>query len=259
MQAVYKNIVSDIIPQFKAVSLKEIDKISFLNRVDTKFVFNIHKLPDILKESLEYYKILEIKKNRIFSYKTYYFDSDDYKLYLSHQNGKLNRYKVRIREYLTTKDYFVELKQKTNKNRTVKTRLKIDKQVDYLPDNAMDFLNKQLPIDVAALKNKLTVLFDRITLADFINNERVTVDFNLKYEKNNNTIELPYLTIVEIKNDRNSSFSELYRILKKHNIHPLGMSKYCIGLLQFEKELKYNNFKKRLITLKKIKNETSVA
>ena len=41
-----------------------------------------------------------------------------------HQNKKLNRYKIRQREYLISDISFFEIKFKSNKGRTIKKRIK---------------------------------------------------------------------------------------------------------------------------------------
>ena len=49
-------------------------------------------------------------------------------MYLKHHNNKLNRYKIRFREYVDNDEKFLEVKYKTNTERTIKDRIKIKKE-----------------------------------------------------------------------------------------------------------------------------------
>ena len=92
--------IENLINQFNPISLKKMDGVKLLNRVDTKFVCSVIKLSNILKDLIGKYEILEINNRRIMSYQTKYYDTPDFKMFIAHQNGKLNRYKVREREYI---------------------------------------------------------------------------------------------------------------------------------------------------------------
>jgi hypothetical protein len=63
--------------------------------------------------------------------------------------------------------------------------------------------------------------------------------------------------IAELKQedlDRNSPF---YVLMKKQQIRPYRLSKYCLGSIEIygENQLKFNRFKKKLLHLKKIEND----
>ena len=103
------------------------DSVKLMNRIDTKFVFEIELLKKALQEIKEYYYILEIKGLRMSAYRSLYFDTDEFKFYYEHHNGKTNRNKVRYREYLESGLCFLEVKHKNNKGKTIKKRIKVDK------------------------------------------------------------------------------------------------------------------------------------
>jgi hypothetical protein len=120
MNSELKKALSKLIP----ISLAEMDRVKLQNRTDTKFVFNVDLLPTILSELVPYYSILEIKEKRINSYQTLYYDTKDFLSYLRHHNGKANRIKVRFRKYIESELVYLEVKNKNNKSRTIKTRTK---------------------------------------------------------------------------------------------------------------------------------------
>ena len=49
------------------------------------------------------------------------------KFYNDHHNQRVNRHKIRFREYVDSGLIYLEVKCKTNKGKTVKKRLKVDK------------------------------------------------------------------------------------------------------------------------------------
>ena len=83
--------VQHIISGYNSISLSDMDNVKLMNRVDTKFVFNKEKFPDLLERLQKYYFILEINGNRTHSYKSLYFDTDDRKFYHDHHNVRVNR------------------------------------------------------------------------------------------------------------------------------------------------------------------------
>ena len=109
------NSIDQLKSSFDPISLKEMDGVKLMNRKDTKFIFNEEILPELLEALKDNYNILEISKKRESQYKTMYFDTDDFKFYIQHHNGKLNRHKVRYRQYADVGTTYLEVKFKSNK------------------------------------------------------------------------------------------------------------------------------------------------
>ena len=123
--------------------LSEADSVNLMNRVDSKFIFLSSQLPEILSHCIKSYSLLEIMKENLFEYKNTYFDTPKYHFYLTHHNRKLNRKKIRTRSYVNSDKHFLEIKQKTNKGRTVKTRKEISISDTNPVANNNQFLNEQ--------------------------------------------------------------------------------------------------------------------
>ncbi|MBE9468384.1 MAG: polyphosphate polymerase domain-containing protein [Bacteroidetes bacterium] len=245
--------INEILSTYESVSLKEIDRVKFMKRTDTKFVFPIQKLSKILKDAKPFYYILEIDNKRSLKYETTYFDTDDFSMYIAHQNGKLNRYKIRSRKYINTQDSFLEIKFKSNKNKTIKKRIKTN---DFFSEASRDFIKKNSPYSLNELKARVETKFSRITLVSNKFDERLTIDFNLSFENNKKIDKLPFLSIAEVKQEKFSSSSEFIKILKNYGIRQMSLSKYCTGINLLYKNLKQNRFKPRLLTLKKLSNDS---
>ena len=86
-----------------------------MKRTDTKFVVSKKMLPVLLETLKEKYRVLEIDNNRVMTYNSLYFDTKDQKFYREHHNGKINRLKVRMRKYVESELFFLEIKQKDHK------------------------------------------------------------------------------------------------------------------------------------------------
>lgn len=242
---------SEIIDQFNSTSLKEMNSVKLLNRVDIKFVCSIYKLKDVLEDLSEFYKVLEIDGRRIMSYQTKYYDTADFKMYLAHQNGKLNRYKVREREYVNSDLNFLEIKFKNNKSRTIKSRIIRDEKLNYFAKNEIDFLDTKSPFSHDELEVKLHNSFQRVTLCNEF--ERITIDFKLKFENNNGSKSIfPLLAIIEVKQDNLSSKSDVVKVLKKHNVRSNSFSKYCVGISMIYPHLKSNRLKSNFLLINKL-------
>ena len=248
-------ISEKIIQEFKPVSLEEMDQLALMNRTDTKYFFHESKLDEILVSVMNNYKILEINSCRIMPYSSLYFDTPDFNLYLWHHNGRANRYKVRLRDYLISDKSFFEIKHKTNHDRTKKKRIEVPFKNGEIAVDAKKLLHKYPAISEMVLVPKLTNKFHRITLAGFKSQERVTIDTNLTFLSDGKEITFHGIVIAEIKKSGGIGDSPFAQALRKAWIFPGGFSKYCIGVASLYSNIKYNNFKPKIHQIKKILNE----
>ena len=110
--------ITHICSLFLPISLEEMDRVKLMDRTDTKFVFHISELSELLQSISQDYFILDMKGLRAHAYETLYLDTVDFDLFRNHHNGKLNRYKIRYRNYKESALAFFEIKFKNNKGRT---------------------------------------------------------------------------------------------------------------------------------------------
>lgn len=245
------NVTEFIIKSYDSISLAETDRVKLMNRVDTKFVCSFDLIPLILLENNQNYKVLEVNDQRIMPYKTVYFDTPDFKMYVDHQNGKLNRYKIRQREYLVSGVNYLEIKFKNNKGRTIKSRISSQNNQFAIQNGAQNFVKENTPFNPSELEPKLWNNFKRITLV--ADSERITIDFALCFNNGDDrTIEYFDLAIVEVKQESQNFKSSIMQSLKKQGIRPNGFSKYCVGACSIYNHLKYNGFKSKFLTINKI-------
>lgn len=246
-----------ILDPFAPVGLNEMDSVRLMNRIDKKYVFSAAKLPFLLSRLYSSYSVLEIDNIRSFSYATTYFDTDDY-LFFKHQvTGRLERNKVRHRLYENTGAAYLEVKKRTNTNRTIKWRIKAEKKpgpkIEGCPG---EFVNRLIPVKSDQLIPVLLNNFNRITLVSAGFTERVTIDYNVSFtDTNSGKAEFPYLAIVEIKKAFHSGRSEAENVLREMSVRPTGFSKYCIGTAVVKDVPRKNILKQKLLMIDKIKIE----
>ena len=149
--------------QFSPISLKNMDEVKLMNRSDTKFTFSVQKLPILLEKLVPFYDVLEINGKRLHSYKSLYFDTDSRKFYNDHHNRRVNRHKIRFREYVDSGLVFLEVKCKNNKGKTIKKRMKVDKIPNTLSNDQKQYVTKLWDILFPVL-SKQWINFNRITL-----------------------------------------------------------------------------------------------
>jgi hypothetical protein len=244
--------------RLKPVRLAAMDCVRFMNRTDTKFVFPVNVLGALIENLNGQYKVLEIEKFKTQLYSTTYLDTPDFMFFNQHVNGRLDRYKIRYRTYESTGVTFLEVKIKTNKNRTIKHRLSNYSLSGKFDIESSSFIKDHSPIDPAILRPVLLNRFTRATLISFATIERITLDFNLSFTdiESGERTEMPYLAIAELKKEGQSSSSPFNDNLKRMGIYPTGFSKYCIGSALLNDSLKKNRLKPKLLKLKKIEDES---
>lgn len=237
--------------KFNNITLFEMDKVSLMKRVDTKFIFNSDLLDQLLPKIINNYLILDIDHHRLQSYKTNYFDDDKLTCYIDHHNRKQNRFKIRMREYVKSKLSFLEIKRKV-KGQTVKNRILIESISEEIQEH-IHFIDKNVGLN-QKLQKTLSNTFDRITLVNKEKTERLTIDINLSFQNNNQSIELNNVAVAELKQKRLDRNSIFYQLMKDNYIRPTRISKYCIGLLLLDplKKIKYNRFKNKLLLINNI-------
>lgn len=228
------------------------DEVKLMNRTDTKFLLTKNELATVLETIVDDYRILEVNSNRISSYRSLYYDTPGNKLYYDHHNGRLDRHKVRYREYIDSKLCFLEVKHKykgrTNKQRIQRERIEETMQAD----------SKQFLVDTNQLNDELVPSlwngFNRATLVNKNAPERMTIDFDLTYEWGDWSHKEENLIIVELKQERVDRNSPFMKASKAMGIRPFSISKYCIGMVMKDRQLKYNNFKPKILAIEKIRN-----
>ena len=227
------------------------DRVVLMNRTDTKYMLSRNQLEKLLNSIVTSYDCLEVEQERNSRYQTLYFDTPQFSNYIEHHNGKRHRYKIREREYLESHLSFLEVKEKSNKGRTAKSRIKLNEILPELSEDSKLFItSKTNHSDV--LEPKLWNSFYRITLVNKGANERVTIDSKIAFYFGDFHSALEDLVIVEVKQGAMNRHSPVISFMKSNLIREDGISKYCLGVALIYPHLKSNTFKEKLLRIKKI-------
>lgn len=237
-----------------SVSLNELESVSLLNRMDSKYALRGDDLLKIFPCLIENYNVLEIDGVRIFSYENNYFDTPDLQFFRDHHNGYVNRIKVRSRRYVESDLCFFEIKKKEKIARTNKHRESLPYMISDIDESRknviQDYTRKNIGEVTLILKNN----FSRVTLVNNHFTERVTIDMNLHFIDNQNDVKFGKIAIIEIKQSKNTQASPLTASLKYHHIRSQGISKYIYGVISLNPSVKKNNFKPIIKTINKLQH-----
>ena len=254
-------MLNQIIQQFSPITLEEMSSIKLMNRTDTKFVTSVPMLCRLLELARSEYRAQETDGLRLSPYHTLYFDTPERTMYVMHQNGHLNRQKLRVRSYVASGLHYLEVKTKDNHKRTHKKRMPLTTDdlslwpgmIRQGSGDIHEFLNRRLRYDHRALVPTLENEFQRITLVNRACTERLTIDTSLAFVNHTNgaTRAMTGLAIIELKRDGLQP-SPILDLLLQLRIKPHGFSKYCMGMAFTDPTLKQNRFKERMRSIERI-------
>lgn len=250
-------MLTDVLTQLPPITLEEMDAISLMNRIDTKYTTTMPVLEEILREAARCgYRALVTEGTNVCSYNSTYFDTSSLKMFLDHRNRKLTRQKVRTRVYLNSGLTFLEIKRKNNQGRTKKKRIPIPPEAfpDFRPfPEAAAYLQAQSAFAAEELSPSLETAFDRITLVNPEMTERLTIDTSVRFHNNRNGCDasLGDGVVIELKQD-GRAMSRMKEILLGKRVKPVRVSKYCIGTVLTDPHCRPGRFKLKIRSIEKV-------
>jgi hypothetical protein len=250
--------VFSILNSFGPISLEQMEPVKLMDRIDKKFALHANLLPAILHEISKDYFVLDIKNKRSTTYHTIYFDTPRYDCFLKHQNGKLNRYKIRSRQYVESNLNFFEVKFKSNKGRTQKDRIRCNEKVEDINGRVHEFMESSTGLNASEFQPRMLINFARITLVSKQLDERCTIDIDLQFKDEHGEKRFKELVIVEAKMDSGKKQSSIVSAMRKFRVTEKSISKYCLGVTLLVPGIKKNNFKPTILFLEKLLNDNSL-
>jgi hypothetical protein len=191
-------ISAAILKQFEPVTSSLLAKRQLLRRTDTKFLTSRGIVEDLLGDVTATYGILKAKEEPLPLYRTLYFDTESLRCFHDHRRGRRPRHKVRIRHYPDREVSFLEVKTKRNERLTIKHRRRVPFDEDDLTPEDLAFVSQHCDLPAAELIPQVWTNFRRLTLVGFETNERVTIDMDVHFVRDNDEVKMPDLAIVEI-------------------------------------------------------------
>lgn len=269
------------------LDLDRIAAVRLMNRVDTKYLVDERRCMELLERAADQYYVQIIDDCRACRYATLYYDTPQWDMYHLHHNRRLTRQKIRTRTYVETGVTYLEVKNKSNKGRTHKRRMALDRSLFAAAATdtaAADFLRREARYAPETLSPSLATRFVRVTLVNRAMTERLTIDFDLHFDnvraadggnkdmngRGNNgirgvdngsgpaaaasfghTASLGRLVVIELKQDALAP-SPMKQLLAQLRVKPFKLSKYCIGEALTNPLVKHNRFKAKIRAIGKM-------
>lgn len=167
------------------LDLDRIAAVRLMNRVDTKYLVDEALCMELLERAADQYYVQIIDDCRACRYATLYYDTPQWDMYHLHHNRRLTRQKIRTRTYVETGVTYLEIKNKSNKGRTHKRRMALDRSLFAAAATdtaAADFLRREARYAPETLSPSLATRFVRVTLVNRAMTERLTIDFDLHFD-----------------------------------------------------------------------------
>ena len=167
------------------LDLDRIAAVRLMNRVDTKYLVDEALCMELLELAADQYYVQIIDGCRACRYATLYYDTPQWDMYHLHHNRRLTRQKIRTRTYVETGVTYLEVKNKSNKGRTHKRRMALDRSLFAAAATdtaAADFLRREARYATETLSPSLATRFVRVTLVNHAMTERLTIDFDLHFD-----------------------------------------------------------------------------
>ncbi len=241
---------------FDPITLEQLNaKAEMMARIDNKYIVQRHQLRGLVPQLSEAFDILDIKRQRAFTYDTRYFDDILRSAYFEHHQGKRRGFKVRVRNYVDAGLCFLEVKVKGARGMTEKYRMPYDLgQIASLTPEAREFARETYTRQYGKtfnyrLRPALDVRYQRMTLVARSGGERVTIDTDLQFQSEQSHFSAgTAVFIVETKSANGRGVAD--RLLRQAGERPTRRcSKYCIGMATTAQVTRYNRF---LPTLRKL-------
>ena len=209
-----------------SITLEDSKAAKLMKRIDVKYILSYEQFCDLINIIKDDFMVVREHDNILFRYHTIYFDTNSLDILKDHQNKKLHRQKIRIREY-SSGEKFIEIKDKNN-HVTNKIRVPVE---SYELDGETQWISKNLIYDTKNLKKTLDVNFYRLTLVSNDKNIRVTIDFQLEVYNYESKYSWSFKEIIlEIKKP-DELITSIENTLNDFGLKPQGFSKYNVGMV----------------------------
>lgn len=246
----FEESLTQVLAKMPSVSLAQMESVSLMSRIDTKYLTTKQGLLRLLERVVESYFVQSIDSQEIMRYQTVYLDTVDHFFYRQHFRGALPRMKLRMRTYLDSDGLtFFEIKHKNNRQKTRKKRIPISSVETAATTGAPEFLYQNTGLDFYDYRRAVQNKFRRVTLVNRAMTERLTIDFDIDYLNFETGGEDTSgdLVVIELKRG-GPVYSPIRAVLTQLHIHPCGYSKYMAGAAMTNPSLRANKRKQVYIS-----------
>lgn len=218
-----------------------VEQAGLQTRVDTKFIVYPAVLTALIRDLGDDVKVLDIEGRRQFRYSSTYFDTEGWRTYRDHLQGRRLRFKARTRHYVDSDLCMFEVKLEGARGCTEKLRTPHSPRAAHtLTPAARTHLRSVLADagirEPGPLEPRLLTQYRRATLVHAGREARVTVDSDLVCSGGHGTRSvLTDRVLLEVKTatERDPILAALGRL----GVRPVSVSKYCAGVALLHPEV----------------------
>ncbi len=225
-----------------SVSLHDVvERAQLQVRVDRKYLVPAAELPRAGEQLRDHLQVLEIAGRRRFAYESRYFDTPSLMTYHEHALDRANRFKVRTRSYLESRETMFEVKLAVADGGTIKrrrahpfaARAQITPAARRHLAAVLQRAERSLPSE---LVQTCVTAYRRTTFVTVDGTARITIDHDLVCSDDTGAVgALTDDVVVEVKSATGDSRPD--RALARLGLEPQSMSKYCVGLALLHPDL----------------------
>jgi hypothetical protein len=184
---------------------------SLQRRQESKFLMPVSLLSSLISQLAPCYRAVRSGASFAASYRTLYFDTPALRCFHDHRE-RLPHHKVRIRHYDDRRLSIVEVKTKSEDQRSFKFRQpKLYGACELTPQDR-EFIAPYLSFSAESLVPQLWTNFCRVTLVGEPG-ERVTIDCDLSFARGDVELQFPEVAVIEVKQENYSQTSLIMRVL----------------------------------------------
>jgi hypothetical protein len=224
---------------------------ALLSRIDRKYVVPLPTFERLVASLDDQWRALEIDGGRLFGYTSTYFDTADLYTYRAHLQGRRRRFKVRVRRYVDSDAYMLEVKRKGLRGITVKERTAHPAWGETELGAAghtfvAEAVRGHADLPAGQLGPVVTTSNRRATIASLTGHARVTVDADLGCGWGEQRATLrPRFVLVESK-VQGRGVSPVDHVLRRLGERPVNISKYCVGVAALDLGVPTNPWRRTL-------------
>lgn len=217
-----------VVAELEPISLAEVNARATLERrIDRKYIIDWHRVAALVDSLTPTHAVLEIDGRRTFAYATEYYDSATLGSYRAHVQRRRRRFKARVREYTDTGYRRIEVKLKGRRGETVKRWT--DEPLELL-EFVRETIAREYNQEIAEIAPSLRVSYRRITLVARQSAERVTIDYDLRFQGPDAGEAELLSTFAIVESKAASTRATADRVLRTLNGRPISVSKYVAGI-----------------------------
>ena len=231
----------------QAVGLETlVENAALMHRVDRKYIAPLQVVRDLIDAVGDTHRVLRINGRRYTTYRTTYFDTEEFASARAHIQGRRRRWKVRSRLYVEDDLSRVEVKTKDNRGNTIKVMgtshpdlygTLVGDDRDFVATHLSDFSDANVTDLVPAAE----VRYTRATLTDLSAGTRVTIDLGLSMHLSTGGVWLDeQFAMVETKGPL--ALSRVDKTLLELGVRPRCFSKYVAGASMVTPGIPSNDF-----------------